>query len=151
MESKLLKYKGYLERYEDCPSSDYRELSAILSRWVHDEIYEADLKPLNMVLPLRELDSDDLKCMGYGLSLFSSKDNARKKYLDRYNRLNDFQQEIYIKEKGTFIAQLHVLKDDGIGNEPNKAGHITFHEYVNTNLKDRIIEITSIFVEDGTV
>jgi len=150
--SRPFKYSDLLRQYSNCPPDDYKELSKLAFRWVHNHAqHENDFKPLNLIKtpPPRMLDDSDKMCMGYGLSWFNTCEEAIKKYETLYHKLRAKQKINFQEEKGDTIAQIHLDVRDGKGSDPNNEGHFTFHEYVETNLSTKIVNFTAIFDEHG--
>jgi hypothetical protein len=152
MNSKILKYKSFLDQYPNCPSEEYKEEDITLYRWVHEDIsHENNFKPIRFLNPMRALDSNDIECISYGLSFFESHQTAKLKYSVIYNRYrNSKQKEDFKIEKGTHIAEIVIKEEDGICSN-NKNGHFTFYEYNDTNLVNNINIINPIFALDETI
>lgn len=150
--SRPFKYSDLLGQYSNCPPDDYKELSKLACRWVHNYAqHENDFKPLNLINnpPPRMLDDSDKMCMGYGLSFFNTCEDAIKKYKTIYNKQRPKQKKTFLEEKGDTIAHINLEVSDGTSSEPNNEGHFTFHEYVDTNLSTKIVNLTAIFDEHG--
>jgi hypothetical protein len=153
MLDKRLKHLDFLSQIENCPSDDYVEINANVYRWIHAEKNENDFKPLNLIKspPQRLIDDSDLMCMGYGLSMFDSLENAVSKYRDLHRNKRANQKRIFVEDKGTMVANLQVTEEDGIANTPHKTnyGHFTFYEYEDKNLSGKIVDAYNIFKENG--
>jgi hypothetical protein len=153
MITKKLKYQELLSQFPNCPSANYKEIQIKAFRWVHSVEHENDYKPINLINtpPQRLLDETDKMCMGYGLSLFDSFENAYSKFKGLYFKQRDHLKSIFISDKGQCVATLDLSYSDGLGNEPDvrNYGHFTFHEYGSTNMREKIKSISTIFDTDG--
>jgi hypothetical protein len=83
MTDKKLKYLKYLEKFKDCPSSDFIEVDRDAYRWANSPVTPNDFVPINIISepPARMLDDSDKMCMAYGLSMFNSLINSHRKSL----------------------------------------------------------------------
>lgn len=153
MTNKKLKYIEFLTKIKNCPADDYFEFNGEAFRWIHQEEHENDFKPVNLINepPQRILDDSDKLCIGYGLSLFDTLENANSKYKKEYTKRREHQRESFVINIGNCIATLGLENTDGIANQPVKEnhGHFTFHEYENTDLRSKIKSIYNIFAYDG--
>ncbi len=153
MTTKKLKYQELLSQFPNCPSDNYVEIQMNAFRWVHSDEQPNDFKPINLINepPQRLLDDADLMCMGYGLSLFDSLENAYSQYKRAYVRTRENAKSIFVNDKGSFIATLQLNYADGVGNEAHKNnhGHFTFYEYENVNLREKVKAISNIFDPNG--
>jgi hypothetical protein len=143
-----LKYTKLLSEIKNCPSDNFVSIDKIAFRWVHQNPDESDFLPINLIKepPQRVLDNTDLLCMGYGLSFFNTKENARQKFLNLYERLRTPLQKGFLEEKGNFIAEINLEKSDGLSDAPSEHnyGHFTFFEFMETKLTTKINSIDLI-------
>ncbi|MFN0049691.1 MAG: hypothetical protein ACKVOU_11265 [Cytophagales bacterium] len=147
MSFKRLKYQLLLDNYPNCPPKEFMEVKKSAFRWVYENIdNEKNFKPLHLISdpPPKMLDDSDLMCLGYGLSLFDSFEKAYSKYKNLFKSKRNFSKSV-----GSYIVKIDIQFDDGMASIPNIQGHFTFHEYENTDLRSRIIELFSIFDSDG--
>lgn len=153
MTQKKLKHIQFLEKFKDCPSSDFKEVDRDAYRWTQNPITSTDFIPVNIigVSPARILDDTDKMCMAYGLSMFDSLKNSINKYQKEYIKRRQHQREQFIQDKGNFIALLKLSKNDGLADEPNEGnfGHFTFHEYYQTELEKKVLNLYNIFLDNG--
>jgi hypothetical protein len=153
MTQKKLKHIQYLEKFKDCPSSDFKEIDRYAYRWTQNPITSTDFIPVNIIgePPARILDDTDKMCMAYGLSMFDSLKNSIDKYQKEYIKRRQHQREQFIQDKGNFIALLKLSKNDGLADEPNEGnfGHFTFHEYDQTELEKNVLNLYNIFLDNG--
>lgn len=153
MTEKKLKYIQYLEKFKDCPPSDFKEVDRDAYRWTQNPVTTNDFIPVNIIgePPARILDETDKMCMAYGLSMFDSLKNSIIKYQKEYKKRRQHQREQFIKDKGNFIAFLKLSKNDGLADEPNEEnfGHFTFHEYYKTELEKKVLNLYNIFLDNG--
>lgn len=153
MTEKKLKYQEYLEKFPNCPSSDFTEFERDAYRWTKKPLTANDFIPINLINepPPRMLDDSDKMCMAYGLSMFDSLSNSISKYQKLYNNFRIHQKEQFIQDKGSYIALLKLTKDDGVADIPNEnnCGHFTFHEYSHTSLDAQVLSFYTIFKDDG--
>ncbi len=153
MSEKSLKYRQYLEKFEDCPSSDFVEVDRPAYRWVKGVATSADFVPVNIERepPPRMLDDADKMCMAYGLSMFDSWANSMAKFEKEYARRRPHQRAQFVEDKGGFIACVQLTRDDGLADEPNPKnhGHFTFHEYERARLVQNVLNVQRIFDDNG--
>jgi hypothetical protein len=153
MPYKKLKYSDLLSQLKDCPPNDFEVINKNIYRWIHAEINENNFLPLNLIKspPQRIVDDSDLLCMGYGISMFDSLENALERYTKLHRNKRENQKRIFVEDKGTMVANLRVTEDDGIANSPHKTnnGHFTFYEYEGTELSDKVVDVYNIFKENG--
>jgi hypothetical protein len=95
------------------------------------------------------LEDLDKMCLGYGLSLFDSVENAIKRYRNLYDRKRPREKEKFKEEKGTDVVQLRLTKEDGLADKSSANGHFTLHEYERVDLRKSVLAKTSIFKENG--
>lgn len=153
MTEKKLKYLQYLEKFKDCPSSAFKEVDRDAYRWTRSSVTSNDFIPINIISepPPRMLDDSDKMCMAYGLSMFDTLENSIKKYQKEYKKRRQHQREQFVQDKGSFISMVNLSKNDGLADEPNQNnfGHFTFHEYYQTELKNKVLYLYDIFLENG--
>ena len=151
MIEKNLKYKQYLEKFSDCPSSRFKEVERESYRWTNNPLSMNDFIPLNLLKepPPRMLDDFDKMCMGYGLSMFDSLLNSLSRYKRLHNELRPHLREKFKQDKGNYIAFLKLEKDDGVADMPNEKnyGHFTFHEFTETSLEAKVLNFYNIFIK----
>ena len=146
-----LRYQKYLDKYEDCPSSDCSEREIECFRWVHKEYIENDFipQPLMERNPPRVLDDKDTKCNSFCLSLYKDLESSKENYNSTYSRLlikKENLAEVFRRNVGDHSAKIILLKEDGISDIPNnKTGHFSFHPYEDTKLLDKVIGIFNNF------
>jgi hypothetical protein len=153
MTIKKFKYQELLSQYPNCPPDNYVEIEKEAFRWVHKDENRDSFLPMNLQNepPSRIIDDNDLMCKAFGLSLFDSFKNALLKFQKLYNNNREHQRPDFVFDRGENIAMLQLVKSCGVANEPNKSnyGHFTFHEYENTNLRERVCNIFNMFDADG--
>jgi hypothetical protein len=150
MNDKKFKYQARLKQFSNCPSEDFKEIEKNVFRWVHQPISENDFLPMSVIKvpPPRILDDSDKLCIGYGLSMFDTKENAISKYKSLYERFRVRQKSQFREDKGNWVALISLTKKDGVADEPNNYGHFTFHEYETADLKQNVKRIFNIFDGD---
>ncbi len=152
MTIKKLKYQRFLEQFPNCPSEEFTEVEKDAYRWVHHPIEAVDFLPVNIISepPPRMLNDSDKMCMGYGLSMFDTFENALAKYKKIFRRMRLHQKQHFKEDKGTYVALLELNKDDGIADTPKEKnyGHFTFHEYEDANLQENMKDLFEIFKDD---
>lgn len=147
---KTYKYQEYLSQYENCPPDDYAELSMSAFRWIFEEGHEKEdnnFLPVLSISPKRlnskMFKNDTVKCEGYALSLFDTLLNAKTVFSKRIKRNKRFGNFV-----GEFVAEIILENTDGVGSEfstkTNNKGHFNFHEYENTDLSKKIVEIQKL-------
>ncbi|TGN11615.1 hypothetical protein [Leptospira bandrabouensis] len=85
--------------------------------------------------------SKENRCTHLALSFFNSLASARKKF-------EELALKYDINSRYSSIGELQLNQSDGIMNNPNVSGHFELHEYQNTNLLSRKIEIHSLVSEE---
>lgn len=138
----VLKYQKEIdENPSDFTGFQERELESF--RWVFEDINDA-----RNFLPIYILDekrkNDDIsnksyKCIGYALSLFSSKKAA----VQRLNEITNNKKFLF-KKLGTHIACGTLNNSDGICDEPNESKHFSLFEFVEIDLKSKFAIIEKI-------
>lgn len=145
------KYQKHLATFKNCPPEAYWEVNTPSFRWVQEQNISASFIPLNLLKepPPRMLDDSDKMCMGYGLSMFNSFQNALDRYKKLYKKKRSISHEDFLSEKGDSIAELSLNNNDGVyGDLNNNNGHFTFHEYEDCNLDSKISILEKIFDEN---
>lgn len=150
---KKLKYLLYLEGFNDCPPSLFKEVDVNAYRWTRNPVSSNDFIPLNISSspPPRMLDQSDKMCMGYGLSMFNTLENALDKYKKEFLKRRQHLRKQFIQDKGDFVAMLNLSKTDGQADEPKQDnfGHFTFHEYYHAELEKKVVHLYCIFTDNG--
>jgi hypothetical protein len=146
MNLKKLKYQEFIDLYPNCPPNTYKEVTITAFRWAFTECDADSFKPVLVINPKRQLNSDDLKCMGYALSMFETEKGA----FERYKKLVH-ARPILKETYGTVIAELNISINDGLASvlRQDKYTHFSFHEYEGVDLSEKIINIAQIFEENG--
>lgn len=147
MLSKKLKYQEFIDLYPNCPPTTYKEVNIKAFRWAFPKCNEGSFKPVLAINPKRELGTDDMKCLGYALSMFESEKGA----YDRYKKLVHARpslKEIY----GTVMAELDISMEDGLVSELGQDSytHFSFHQYEGIDLSKKVVNIVQIFKENGS-
>jgi hypothetical protein len=96
-----------------------------------------EIKPKRINSP--EFATTQAKCLGYALSLFDSIEHAQR----RYQQITRYNKNFY-KTAGTHIASGQIEKSDGMASLVDSNGHISLHEFENTELRSKfrvIIEV----------
>jgi len=154
MNVRILKYRDLLSKFPNCPPSNYKEISNSAFRWVHSDPHSNDFTPVNIIKdpPQRILDESDLSCKGYGLSLFDERQAAVTAYKRQLIRRRAHLLEGFVQECGNCIAIIELDECQGIAGDLNETTrHFTFHEYIDSTLESKIIEIFSIFDADEEI
>lgn len=127
------KYSEYIDTIEECPPSHYQEKACIVYRWVHQGMdHPNDFLPAAIIKPQRVNDRLDheKKCKAYGLSMYNTLENARKQYLILIAKFPRFAAQV-----GEYVAEGHLSQSDGqFSSADKRSGHLTFHEYRDTEL-----------------
>jgi hypothetical protein len=152
MQSKKLKYQAYLEKFPNCPPDYFVPVNRDGFRWVHKDVNENDFVPLNIKKEptQRILDNSDSMCMGYGLSLFETLQQAMHRYLYLFKKKRALMKSIFIEDVGDHVAHLSINEQDGIADEPNDIGHFTFHEFAEVGLQKNVLSLHPIFENDAS-
>ena len=146
MSSKKLKYQEFINEYPNCPPKVYKEESIKAFRWVFPECDAESFKPVLVINPKRQLNTNDMKCMGYALSMFETEKGA----YERYKKIvhgRPLLRDTY----GTFIAELDISIDNGLVSPlgQDKYTHFSFHQYESVDLSKKVVNIVQIFKENG--
>ncbi len=148
---KKVKYQQLLVQFPRCPPDNYSEAELDAFRWVHKEVNENDYKPVSLIREprVKYLDDSDEMCKSYGLSLFSSLEDSVKRYKYIYNSRRPATRPLFVNDIGESVVRLRIGHLDGVMSPPSFNGHITLHEYEETDLRSKGIEIKDIFDENG--
>ncbi len=142
MSKRLLKYQKYLDKYKNCPPQNFIERDFECFRWVHDKPTEKNFLPIPFIRPVmqRQLDDNDKGCIYYALSVYKDLKSARNAYKYRCSKFRTEDLEMKFRDAiGEYAAKLQIEKADGISNAPdNRTGHISFYEYTDCKLLDKI-------------
>lgn len=146
MSSKKLKYQEFINQYSNCPPSTYKEENITAFRWVFAECDAESFKPVLVINPKRQLNTDDMKCMGYALSMFETEQGA----YERYKKMV-YARPLLKDTYGTFIAELAISTNDGLVSPlgQDKYTHFSFHQYESVDLSKKVVNIVQIFKENG--
>ena len=133
------KYSGYIDNIEGCPPSDYHNTERTVFRWVHKAMsHPNDFLVVALINPRRVNDPTiDLreKCKGFGLSLYNSLANAQQQYCSRIAAHRRLVETI-----GEYVAEGKLTQSDGVISPVDKrSGHLTFHEYVGVDLREKFM------------
>ncbi len=137
------KYQSEIQALPNCPPSQSHPQNVETFRFVFQNINNPqNFLPVYIKKPSRqnEKDSPEKSCDGYGLSLFDTLENARKRYDYLIKRYKKFHLDV-----GTHIAQGQISQSDGVVSEANEHGHMTLHEYEDTNLSIKFQIITQVY------
>jgi hypothetical protein len=136
-----LKYKNEIINYagKECPPKNCGDSTIKAYRYVKSPIAEKDFIPYindkTKTLP-RATEKNHLKfCQYCGLSMYSTLENARKKYIDIPKKSNITY---------THIAEGELDKTIGVYHPNNPSGHFTFYEFENVNLLNRFTIIEEL-------
>ncbi len=141
--NRLFKYEAYFQLHEiaNCPPTTYKEQNLTAYRYIFD-----DLKDDRNFKPVYILDKDypkrlnaakdmEMKCKGFGLSLYQNKNGA----LANYNRWLAKTNGKFARIVGSQIATIQIMAHDGVCSEiENGDTHFTFFEFETTNLVEKI-------------
>ncbi|GBC61772.1 hypothetical protein DENIS_2734 [Desulfonema ishimotonii] len=143
------KYDSHLSRLNvDCPPKNYKFCEFRAFRYTFEDIqHRNNFLPVLIQKPLRANSFDDFKkCKGYGLSFYDSLKNAITNYLKLKKSFKKINKVI-----GTHIAEGYIHSDDGVVSKVNNDGHLTLHEYKNTDFgKNRFKIIQEIYNDEKT-
>lgn len=136
------KYQMYLHEIQNCPPQNYSQRKFIAYRFVHKYIdHKNNFLPALLLKPKRRLSTEHEKCKAYGLSFFNTLQNAKEKY----RQLIKTNRQIHLNI-GTHIAEGVIVKADGIASLAHrKTGHITFHEYVETDMQPKFSIVEQLY------
>lgn len=153
MENKQFKYQEYINKYKNCPGKDFVEKDVIAFRWVHLEMTIDDFIPnvFSPKHPNRTLDSSDLTCESFALSMYKDLITSKEMYFDSYNKRNrPHLKEKFKDQKGNAVALLHLKKEDGVSDEARHNGHFSFFEYSGFDYLKRFKQLFDIFAYNDT-
>lgn len=140
--SHAFKYQELLVLTQNCPPSNYREVSMKAFRFIHYPSEHPDnFVPVQLQNPSRKFDDDEARCKALGLSFFDDKGKA---ILFFRKRVAKFQR--FAKIVGERIATISVSPEDGKASAPEETnfGHFTFHEYVRCDFHQKIDSVEPI-------
>jgi hypothetical protein len=126
----------------DCPPKDFGTSDRKAFRFIFQNIeHENNFKPIALINPkrLNDFEESSQKCQSFGLSLFAEKQKAEMHYIKMMQKTAGK----FGKTVGSHLAELQLLKTDGVHSNPEEAhnSHFTFHESVDSNLKSKILKI----------
>jgi len=129
-----LKYKQYIDLYDECESKECIARRRVAFRWTFESIKDKRNFLPRYLLPAYENEPKE-SCVGYSLSMFDKADQA----IDRLKKLSKGKNNIY-KKLGTHLASGTIEETDGISglssiNQINK-GHFSIFEYVNADFSE---------------
>jgi len=135
----LFKYQSNISVLPNCPPADYQQVRIQAFRWVfEDDNHPNNFRPPLAINPHRRKDkrfrgNDQMTCAGYALSLFTTLEQAKKRYDYFYvNSPDHFPESV-----GTHIAQGLIEEPDGLASKTDNSGHFELHEFAGTNLKPK--------------
>jgi len=148
MSSKRFKYQEFLEKFDNCPPENFKEVEIKAFRWVFEECGQESFLPVLIIDPLRKFGNDKLKCSGYAISMFEDKRNACVKYKKLIGSVPKFQEKV-----GTCIAEINIDIKDGICSTPemNNYLHFDLHLYFVSDLSKKVLSIAIILDDDGNI
>ncbi len=133
------KYQSEIQNLPNCPPANYQQVRIQAFRWVfEDENHSNNFRPPLVISPHRRKDkrfrgNDRMTCAGYALSLFTTLEQAKKRYDFFYvNSPNHFPKSV-----GTHIAQGLLEEPDGVASKADNSGHFELHEFAETDLKPK--------------
>ena len=141
--NRLFKYEAYFQLHEitNCPPTTYEEQTLVAYRYIFDNLEDdRNFKPVYVLdkdYPKRLNAAKDMemKCKGFGLSLYQNKNGAIANYKRWMNKTNDK----FAKIVGSFIATIQLMEIDGVCSAiENEDAHFTFFECETANLLERI-------------
>jgi len=136
------KYQNEFNDMEElCPPHDCLKGNLAAYRWVFDEVEaEGNFLPLAKKNPSRVLSMRDKdKCKAHSLSMFVSKESAKKRFQYFYDGL---MKEKAFKMLGTHIAEGNIKEIHGVNSIEDRRGHFSHFQYEKVDLSVifRIIE-----------
>jgi hypothetical protein len=130
------KYSNSISKIIDCPPFSYSEITQLAYRFIHGNQLPKSFLPNRLLQPNRPLGSASVECMAWGLSMFSTKENAVQKY-QRLLKSNPH----FGKLAGESLATIDLKDTEGVASDEDKFGHFTYHEYICADL---LLNITAI-------
>jgi hypothetical protein len=139
----IFKYEDYFRIHEldNCPPKTYKELTLIAYRYIFADLDdERNFKPVYLLdehypKRLNAAKDLDMKCKGFGLSLYREKNGA----IANYKRWIAKTNGKFAKIVGSFIATIDIMETDGVCSDVENADtHFTFHESQSVNLVEKI-------------
>ena len=117
-----------------CPAENFIEKETNAYRWVFEEIEdERNFMPQYLKQPKRfNTKPPKVICQSLGISLYHTKEHARKKFLFLKRQLTEKAYE-YL---GTKIAEGQIKPIFGLTNDANEEGHFTHYPYETIELKE---------------
>lgn len=139
----IFKYEDYFRIHEldNCPPNTYKKLNLTAYRYIFEDLEdERNFKPVYLLdenYPKRLNAAKDLemKCKGFGLSMYQDKKGA----IANYKRWIAKTNGKFAKIVGSFITTIEIIETDGVCSDIENADtHFTFHESQNTHFMERI-------------
>lgn len=143
--NRIFKYAQAFQKHEiaACPPPAYQELEMDAHRYVFEDLNDGrNFLPVLLLQPERinRMKNAVEKCHGFGLSLFVTEEKAVGNYQYWMERTGGNFASIV----GNYLAKLALQKEDGVISKPEKSGHLTFHEYSDCQLKNRVVSVIKI-------
>jgi hypothetical protein len=141
--NRLFKYEAYFQLHQmaNCPPITYEEQIITAYRYIFDNLNDdRNFKPVYILdkdYPKRLNAAKDMemKCKGFGLSLYQNKNGA----IANYKRWMAKTNGKFAKIVGSYVATVQIMELDGVCSEiENEDTHFTFFEYETANLIERI-------------
>ncbi len=135
----------------NCPPVSYKPMNLKAFRWVFEigdernfqSQYEKHTKSPKP--PKRYNDMNDVdKCEAMALSMFSSAEFARKRFLFLKNEQPQPMNENAFRFLGRHIAVGDINEQDGVNEKPDRKGHFNHHPIAHFDYKTRFKIIESL-------
>lgn len=147
------KYQNEIQNLPNCPPANYQQVHLQAFRWVfEDDHHPNNFRPSLVISPRRRYDqqfigNDRLKCAGYALSFFNTREHAKQRYLKLMAKNQRFPKLV-----GTHLVAGMIDKNDGVASKVDSSGHFELHEFAGRHLALKfrgIGPITMEIEEDG--
>lgn len=122
------KYQKNLEALPSCPPSVVKAQARVCYRFVKSPPAPGHFLPVTLENPRRGFANQDDECHAWGLSLWGSVDQAKRRFA-----LLALKHP-KLRKKWTHVAKVSLTAAHGAHNTPNSTGHFTLFEYVDTDL-----------------
>jgi len=115
-----LKYVSYLTKIPNCPPRDAQPAERMGYRFVKPPVNDASFVPLALS-PGRRVTKARPNCSAYGISMFDSEENARRRFAELV------EDNPGLKNRYTNIAEVRLDTTHGTQTIPDKKGHFDLH------------------------
>lgn len=139
----MYKYETNLQALDNCPCQGSEQDTLIAYRFVFQDMRDSFTPALALDPPRIDkppfVDSDYMKCSGFGLSMFASEQDARVRFSKLLGKNKHIHQKL-----GDKIASGTILPNLGERSKVEMSGHFDFFEYSGCDLTQHFSVIADL-------